>query len=111
MEEKGLEEQERQLSEKDEAAPDRVRRFLELIAKPVLLYETAHPSETRSFVEFITSNRVVDRKTIDISLVPPFSLIADRQTISNGSLGPSRALWRVRRPSCRRCRPERPGRW
>jgi len=64
---------------------DRVAEFLELAGSAYLTYETALPQEKRELLTIVTSNRLVDRRNIDLTLVPPFQVVADRWKFSNGA--------------------------
>jgi len=48
------------------AAPDDVRKFLELMKSLAELYENLKPVEKRAFVEIVTSNRIVCGKKLDL---------------------------------------------
>jgi site-specific DNA recombinase len=70
-----------------------IRNFLELAKTALNTYETASLEEKRHLLEKLTSNRVSNCKSVEITLTFPFSEIANRHTNPNG--GPSRSTART----------------
>ena len=79
MEEKGIAEREEVLRQGSEQIVEKMEQFLELVSSPVFLYELGTNDEKRVLIGIVTSNRTVDKKTIDVSLTLPFSIIAERE--------------------------------
>lgn len=63
---------------------DRLAAFLELAESAYLSYKTAEIDEKRDLVKITTSNRIVDGKTLAITLSEPFRSIAERQVVLIG---------------------------
>lgn len=84
MEQKTLEEQRQRLESAPGDVSTRIMDFLELVATPVLLYESALPAKKTDFVKNATSNRFVDGKNVTLTLAPPFWCVAERNTVSTG---------------------------
>jgi site-specific DNA recombinase len=83
-----LEEKRADLAEWPASGPDESAEFLELVSSASLLYKVGRPAQRHTLVEILTSNCSVEGKTIELTLAPPFSLIAERQRNTNG--GPYR---------------------
>ena len=66
------------------SVPDRLSEFLELAGSAYSLYKKALPEERRDLLKTITSNRVVQGKSVDVVLAQPFRLVAERQENSYG---------------------------
>lgn len=62
-----------------------VMEFFELAENANVRYELGTPAEKREILRNVTSNRTVDRKSIDIMLREPFETIAKQQHGSSGS--------------------------
>lgn len=88
MERRGIEDKLASCQKKDYSIPKQVREFLELAKTALNTYENAPFEERRHLLEKITSNRVSDCETVEITLAFPFSEIANRFENQHG--GPSR---------------------
>ena len=79
---------ERKLSNSGSIAHQSVRSledFLELAGDAYLLYKTASKEKKRELLQNLTSNRVVNAKSIEITLRPAALAVAERPKYSNGS--------------------------
>ncbi len=85
LERRGLQEREAALAAQGTPLPRRLRKFLELAGSAYSLYETALPAEKRELLQIVSSNRLVEGKRVDITLAPPFNLIAERASVSSSS--------------------------
>jgi DNA invertase Pin-like site-specific DNA recombinase len=85
LERKSLEETVAQLREGTASGPDRLAEFLELAARAYLAYKMGLPEEKRDLLRIVTSNRVVERKTVGLTLAPPFDEVANRFQNTNSS--------------------------
>jgi DNA invertase Pin-like site-specific DNA recombinase len=70
------------------SVPDQVAKFLELAESAYLNYEQSFEEEKRDILRIVTSNRVVEGKTIEITLDFPFQVLSESLPESNG--GPYR---------------------
>jgi site-specific DNA recombinase len=77
----------------DQSLPDRVVELFELATSAKNLYELAFDAEKRDLVKKLSSNRRVTAKTIDITLVFPFSELPNNLKNANG--GPLRGILRT----------------
>jgi len=91
MERKQIEEQ---VAAPAESVPARLSKFLELAGDAYLLYKTALPEEKRDLLKIITSNRLVSRKDVDVTLAVPFDQVANRREIPYGSANGNRTCLR-----------------
>jgi hypothetical protein len=57
---------------------------VELAKSPSLLYKNASQEKKRELLKILLSNVAVSSKNVDITLAPPFQIIAERQKISDG---------------------------
>lgn len=80
-------------TQKDFSLPKRLQYFFELTKTAYLTYESGSLDQKRRLLEKITSNRVVNCKTVEITLAFPFSEIAARFENSHG--GPPRSTSRT----------------
>ena len=67
---------------------------LELSGRAYNLYYSGMNEEKRDLLEDITSNLVIDGKKVDLTLVPPFEMVAKRSNFTYG--GPQRGIHRTR---------------
>ena len=67
-----------------------VADYLELAQHAWLLYKLADPENKRSLVETFTSNRSLSGRNLEVTLAPPFSLIAKRLENEECALGRNR---------------------
>lgn len=72
---------------------EQLQKILELAGTAYSLYEKGISEEKRELVQIVTSNLEVDRKTLDFKLAEPFSIIANRATVTSG--GPYRDTTRT----------------
>lgn len=84
MERKDVEEKLAELKDGAHPLPDRLTEFLELAGSAYPLYKTALPDEKRDLLKIVTSNRLVDRRNVDVMLAQPFALVAEQHENSNG---------------------------
>lgn len=68
--------------------PVEIENFLELAGSAYSSYNSGIPQEKRKLLQTVTSNRIVDGKSVDLTLLPPFDQVANRPQDSNG--GPYR---------------------
>ena len=82
----------------DGTATDNLRKFVERLKRPLLLYEVATLEEKRNFLKEILSNLQVSGKSVDVELTIPFRMIADRNKLSSGRHEETRTpdLYRVK---------------
>jgi site-specific DNA recombinase len=66
LERKTMEENLTRLSHQTQPLPDKLEQFLELAQSPWLSYKMGSPEEKRDLVKIITSNRLVNRKTLKL---------------------------------------------
>lgn len=85
MEEKATKEKLDSVDEDGHKVLQRVEQFLELINDAYLSYKLATDEEKRDFVKIITSNLIVEEKTVSIKLKYPFQVVFDRQDVPGGS--------------------------
>jgi hypothetical protein len=74
-------------------AGGQLSEFLELAGSAYSAYERASPEETRQLLAAVTSNRVLNFKTLLFTLESPFEIVATRRTSQHGS--PSRSTPRL----------------
>jgi len=67
------------------AASDLLAKILERSSGAYLAYKMGKTEEKRDLVDTLTSNRVVEHKSLEISLVSPFHAIATRTQTADGS--------------------------
>lgn len=67
------------------AVSDLLTKILERSSGAYLAYKIGKMEEKRGLVDSLTSNRVVEQKSLEISLVSPFHAIANRSQIADGS--------------------------
>lgn len=70
-----------------------IEEFLELVNNAYLSWKAATPEEKREIVKTVTSNLVVQEKTVIVKLHYPFQIVLDRQKTLDGS--PHRAVPRT----------------
>lgn len=89
-----LEEKQRSFNEDEKTLIDEITEFLELAEMASLTYRSAYPVEKRRILKAVTSNRLVDRKNVEVELSKPFSIIANRYVLQDGdpSAGRPRTL-------------------
>jgi site-specific DNA recombinase len=87
-EQKDLEENLGATQEGTRSVVDQLCEFFELAGSAYLEYKLGFPEQKRHLLKIITSNRLVDGKRVDISLLSPFEEIANRPENTNG--GPFR---------------------
>lgn len=75
---------------------DELEHFLERAKSAYLAYKDGAAVDKRDLIDSVTSNRWIDRKTPDISLVLPFSEVANRLQSSGGD--PERGVARTWTP-------------
>jgi site-specific DNA recombinase len=92
LEEKTLQER---ISQPEQAAMNRLSKFLGLAGDAYSLYRATISDERRFLLRITTSDRVVAHKKIAITLKSPFRDVANRHKLSNG--GPSRDRHRTLR--------------
>lgn len=83
-ERKDLEERHAHVSTEDGTLRDRLAQFLELAGSVATTYDSGLPAEKREFLRVVTSNRVVDRKSLAVTMALPFRLLAERAPVSSG---------------------------
>jgi len=71
-----VETKQRELSGPSRSVPEIVGEFLELAGRLYLTYKTAHPDQKRDLIRMCTSNRVMECKTLMMTLVSPFAELA-----------------------------------
>ncbi len=64
---------------------DRIAENLELAETAYGQYEMAEPAEKRELVRKLTSNRVVDGRNVELTLLFPFDMLADRFRNANSA--------------------------
>ena len=64
-----------------------ISEILERAFNAYLAYKLGTAAEKRDLVDSLTSNRIVQRKSLEISLLLPFRLIAKRHQLADGDLG------------------------
>ena len=69
---------------------EEVQNFLELAEKASLSYLMGYPAEKRRILKYVTSNRFVDRKNVNVELSKPFSIMAKRHVLLNSDPSASR---------------------
>src|SRR6185437_12498052 len=70
------------------AALELVEETVELAKSPSTAYKTASSAKRRELAKTLLSNLTVSGKNVEVTLAPPFQLIAERQKIPEG--GPNR---------------------
>jgi hypothetical protein len=85
LERKDIEEKLTQLNQDGRTVPDQVAQFLELAESAYSLYKSGFPEEKRDLLKNVTSNRHVEGKSVEFTLALPFSELAKRCEITNGS--------------------------
>lgn len=69
---------------REQPLADRLKDFLELAESLYSSYKAGIAEEKRDLIETTTSNRMVERKSVEIQLKEPFRLIAERAPVTNG---------------------------
>jgi hypothetical protein len=64
---------------------DRLQGIIDLAANATRLFDVGTAEEKRELLETVTSNRLIDRKTIEITLRSPFDCIAEHNAVTAGS--------------------------
>ncbi len=82
-ERKDLEEKLASLRSGSRSVPDELAQFLELLKSAYLQYEMGLLDEKRDLLKILTSNRVVDGKTVEFELALPFREVSNRFEDSN----------------------------
>ena len=85
LERKDLEEKLALLQDGSRSIPEQLAEFLELAGSAYLNWKIGLPEEKRDLLRIVTSNRVVDRKTVAFELSLPFSEVARRFENANGA--------------------------
>jgi DNA invertase Pin-like site-specific DNA recombinase len=85
MERAGMADQLRQWQAGKNTMSELVAEILERAQSAYLAYKLGQPTEKRDLVDSLTSNRLVNSKTLDVSLLSPFDEIADRSKLEHGS--------------------------
>jgi hypothetical protein len=82
--------------------PDKVEKFLELAANPVLSHELAFPDEKREMVNILTSNRQVHANTLTLTPSIAFVELANRSKTTCCEAQADRTTWNITRPGAYR---------
>ncbi len=91
FERKGLEEQIQELSSgTEQQIPSKVQGILELANTAWINYKVANSEEKRDLVRFATSNRLVDRKNVELTPHFPLDYLLEREKNSHGACGRTR---------------------
>jgi site-specific DNA recombinase len=88
LERKELSERLQYLASNDQSLPSNLAEFLELAKNASLSYQLGNFYEKRDLLKSVTSNLLVDQKTVVIELRKPFEALANRQKNTDG--GPYR---------------------
>jgi hypothetical protein len=64
---------------------DRLQQIINLATNAAQLFDVGTAEEKRELLEAVTSNRLIDRKTIAITLRSPFDCIAEHNAVTAGS--------------------------
>jgi site-specific DNA recombinase len=83
LERQGLREALADMAAHPETVGQRVREFLELAGSLYSQYELVFDEKKRRLLEDVTSNRVVDEKNVELTLLPPFRTVAERTKSPN----------------------------
>jgi hypothetical protein len=59
-------------------------KTVELAKSPSLLYKSASQEKKRELLKILLSNLTVSSKNVDVTLAPPFQIIAEREKTSDG---------------------------
>ena len=85
MERKNLEENMAALSRDGGSVADQLMEFLELAGSAYNRYDLGFMEEKRDLVRIVTSNRVVQGKSVALMLLEPFQVLANRPKTSYGA--------------------------
>ena len=83
-EQRELQEHVAALENDSQLVPNQVADYLELAGNALLTYEMGIPTEKREMLKVVTSNRLVNRKNVEVKLSSPFEIIANRPKNVNG---------------------------
>jgi hypothetical protein len=84
------------LAELERGGLDWVKRTettVELAKRPSIQYKSASPEKKRQFAKTLLSNLAVSQKNVEVTLAPPFNLVAEREKNTAG--GPYRGTCRT----------------
>lgn len=81
------------LEQNRRSVPDELERFLELAGSAFSLYGKAPVEEKRELLKTVTSNLMIDHKTLDFAFVTPFREVANREISADGR--PSKGMDRT----------------
>lgn len=93
LEQKAVEDNLANLSRESSQHPKRLEQFLELAGTAWLSYQLAYPEEKREMVNIVTSNRLVNGKSLGLEPSLAFKSLVNR--LENADCAPARAIPRT----------------